>query len=78
MREIRQGSAHLEHIVLCAESEILASNGESDIGHLRDLLALHQRLGGCKDGQCVTQGVQLSNDLLLCLVVGQRYLQAIL
>ena len=73
--EIWQGNAHLEHIVLCAESEVLASDGESDIGHFRDLLALHQRLGGCEDGQSVAQGVQLRNDLLLCLVVGQRYLQ---
>ena len=71
-----RAGACLKHIVLGRESKVLAGDGEGDIRHLRNLLALHQRLAGCKDGQRVAQRVELRDDLLLCLVVGQRDLRA--
>ena len=64
--------ACLEHVVLGAEGEVLAGDGEGDVGHLGDLLALHQGLGGREERQRVAQRVQLRDDLLLRLVVGQR------
>ena len=70
------GEACLEHVVLCGEREGLAGDGEGDVGHFGDLLALHQRLGGGEDGQRVAQRVQLRDDLLLRLVVGQCDLRA--
>ena len=65
----------LKDVVLWGEHEVLATDGEADIGHGGDLVAVHDSLAGGDEGQGIADGQQALFNLLLCLVVCQGHLK---
>lgn len=66
--------AHLEDVLLWGEGEFAPRDGEGDVRHGGDLVAVHHRLAAGQEGQRVACPLQLVLDLLLRLLTGHRHL----
>ena len=71
----RPWSAYLEDVLLRREAELLAGNGEGDVGEAADLVTVHHSLTAAQEGKAVTQARQLVLNLRLGLIVGQGNLR---
>lgn len=68
---------YLENVLVRSETKLLASNGEGNVRHLRQLVTVHNCLAAAQEGQRIAQTRQLVLNLSLCLIVGQGNLQSI-
>ena len=68
---------YLEHVVLRCELEIFVSDGEGDIWHGGNFLAIYHSLTGGQERQSIADVLQVLLYLLLCLVIGNGDLKAL-